>query len=135
MKPPIVINPTGGTSDVFKNFTLILTLCFVLYANPILATNKLNPKNPPRIGSSIDCIPPTNLAAIQPVRLSAWDDMSTRPRNRIITSNNDIAIPNERTGTLAGTHAAQSIRSNATFNVNNSQNRSGINLATKYIMV
>ncbi|MBQ4819515.1 G8 domain-containing protein [Aquimarina sp. MMG016] len=122
----------------FRRQLLVLTLlsCAIFYANTIFRTDSFSTNTPPKVTSSIDCAPPANLAAIQPVADGLWSEPSIWPGNKLPTENDDVTIPVGRKVTLVGTCRAKTIRVNGILNAVNWQNEGAwINLETQSIMV
>ncbi|WP_108802454.1 G8 domain-containing protein [Aquimarina sp. Aq107] len=89
-----------------------------------------------KVTSSVDCLPPLNLATIQPIQSGAWNQDSTWPNGNLPTANDDVIIPAGITLTMVGPCNARSVRVNGTLRAHNHQtNGTWFNLTTKYIMV
>ncbi|MBW1296206.1 Ig-like domain-containing protein [Aquimarina litoralis] len=89
-----------------------------------------------KVTSSYDCLPPLNLATIQPIQSGAWNQDSTWQNGIRPTSNDDVVVPEGMTLTLIGNCNARSIEVNGTLRAYNHQTQgTWFNLTTKYIMV
>lgn len=89
-----------------------------------------------KVTSSYNCLPPLNLATIQPIQSGAWNQDSTWQNGIRPTSGDDVVVPEGITLTLIGNCNARSIRVNGTLRAYNHQNQgTWFNLTTKYIMV
>ncbi|MEB3345813.1 G8 domain-containing protein [Aquimarina gracilis] len=127
------------TINIQKGLQILITLLFPFLFFWIVSSIAMDGPytNPPsKVTSSIDCAPPANLAAIQPIANGLWSQPSIWPGNKLPTANDDVTIPAGRTVTLVGTCRAKTIRVDGTLNAVNWQNTGAwINLETQSIMV
>ncbi|WP_299604068.1 Ig-like domain-containing protein [uncultured Aquimarina sp.] len=117
----------------FCTFVIMMFL-FVGIGNLFAHTPRKNTIK--KVTSSYDCLPPLNLATIQPIQSGAWNQDSTWQNGIRPTSGDDVVVPEGMTLTLIGNCNARSIRVNGTLRAYNHQTQgTWFNLTTKYIMV
>ncbi|WP_378181233.1 carbohydrate-binding protein [Aquimarina sp. SS2-1] len=88
--------------------TLVLTVFLLFSANDLFALDRKKPK--PIVTSSYDCVPPTSLATISPIRSGQWNSPSLWPNGTLPTANDDVIIPQGINLIMLGTCRARDIR-------------------------